>query len=115
MPVALLSVAAHALGGVCIVMALAPLFPGGLRLHDHAGECPESAPVWRRCPKRALRARGGPTGRQAGTHGSTSYAISPSPRPRHGSTSNFCFGAPRRGWGCFLTPGFLNTEPPLYD
>ena len=52
MPVALLSVAAHALGGVCIVMALAPLFPGGLRLHDHAGECPESAPVWRRCPKR---------------------------------------------------------------
>ena len=69
MPVALLSVAAHALGGVCIVMALAPLFPGGLRLHDHAGECPESAPVWRRCPKRALRARGGPTGRQAGIHG----------------------------------------------
>ena len=50
----------------------------------HAEEYPESAPGRRRFPKRAWRARGGPTGRHPGFQGITSYVILPRPVPAHG-------------------------------
>ena len=58
--------------------------PGGARPQTHAVECPESALEWRRCPKRAWRARGGPTGQPPEIQARTSYVILPRPRPHQG-------------------------------